>query len=561
MMPEAVGVREGGARPDHWWRQQLSNLYGLFVISMLMFEAREVDAILRLAATSAPALSDCEVVASYLVIHGVLTSRPDTESPDAQIAAQVGSLSGNTGPIVLPDGAWGWCFALRGQSGLNGCLVVRAAKPPPREEFFLLEALGQQTGRALAAAWVHRRETEQAGELQQLNTALSATVARLEGQTNVHEVLSSVSASGAGESGIADALHHLTSLPIAIEDRFGNLRAWSGPGRPDPYPKQGARGRQDMLRRASAVAHPIRVRDRVISLVKPRDEVLGVLAVVDPTKVAGRHEMFALEYGTTVLALELSHQRNLAEVELRLHRDLVDDLITGLDDESAYARADAIGHDLHAPHCVVVIRWRGRQAEDVVVAAAVRATKALQLSSLVSRRSGSVVLLVQGRPDGGTLFRMLADGLGGNGAIGIGSRCDRLADFSRSYSEASRALEIRLNSRVPDGATMFDTLGVYRILDTGENREEVVAFVREWLGKLLDYDLHKNSNLVRTLSQFLECGGSYDETASALVIARSTLRYRLGRIRAITGLDIKDVDSRLNLHVATRAWQVLRGSE
>ena len=151
-MQDAVEVREGGARPDHWWREQLSNLYGLFAISMLMFETRDDDAILRLAVTSAPALSDCEVVASYLVIRGVLTSRTDIESANPSIAAQVGSLSGNTGPIVLPGGAWGWCFALFGQSGLNGCLVVRAAKPPPREEFFLLEALGQQTGRALAAA-------------------------------------------------------------------------------------------------------------------------------------------------------------------------------------------------------------------------------------------------------------------------------------------------------------------------------------------------------------------------------------------------------------------------
>jgi hypothetical protein len=49
MMPEAVGVRKGDARPDPLWRQHLSNFYGLFVISMLMFEAREVDAILRLA--------------------------------------------------------------------------------------------------------------------------------------------------------------------------------------------------------------------------------------------------------------------------------------------------------------------------------------------------------------------------------------------------------------------------------------------------------------------------------------------------------------------------------
>ena len=87
-----------------------------------------------------------------------------------------------------------------------------------------------------------------------------------------------------------------------------------------------------------------------------------------------------------------------------------------------------------------------------------------------------------------------------------------------------------------------------------------MAYVREWLGRLLDYDEHKNTDLVPTLAQYLECGGHYDETASALVIHRSTLRYRLGRIREITDLDLNDVDSRLNLHVATRAWTVLSGS-
>jgi DNA-binding PucR family transcriptional regulator len=109
--------------------------------------------------------------------------------------------------------------------------------------------------------------------------------------------------------------------------------------------------------------------------------------------------------------------------------------------------------------------------------------------------------------------------------------------------------------------TSFEQLGVYRILDTGQNRDEVRAFIREWLGQLLDYDRTKNSELVRTLWQYLECGGNYDETAAALVIHRSTLRYRLGRIREIADLDLNDVDSRLNLHVATRAWQVLSGQE
>jgi len=52
---------------------------------------------------------------------------------------------------------------------------------------------------------------------------------------------------------------------------------------------------------------------------------------------------------------------------------------------------------------------------------------------------------------------------------------------------------------------------------------------------------------------------TYASAARALHIHRSTLRYRLRRIRELSGHDLGAVDSRLNLHVATRAWQILRG--
>ncbi|WP_020664674.1 PucR family transcriptional regulator [Amycolatopsis benzoatilytica] len=553
------GTRETPQGPHSWWRGQQSTLRGLFAVSTMMIDGREADGIIRLAATSVSALSSCDVKAVYLFIGDALRRRDDTE-PDAELDRQVRLLGGVSGPLVLPDGGWCWGFALRGLDGLLGYLVVHAGVEPPKDEFFLLEALGRQTAGALVNASLHRREREHALELQQLNGRLSASVARLEQQTHVHEVLSDISVSGAGEPGIAHAVHQLTSLPVAIEDRFGNLRAWAGPGRPDPYPKHQAHRREELLRRAAAVPHPVREKERVISLVKPRYEVLGVLALVDPHRTVGSHEMFALEYGTTVLALELSHLRNLAEVELRLHRDLVDDLITGTDDESAYARADALGHDLRGAHCVIVVRWGEEQTDDAVAEAVGRAAASLQLSSMISRHSGAVVLLVSGCLEGDTLYRLLSEDLGGAGATGIGGRCDRPGDFPRSYSEAIRALDIRRKSGSPDGATTFDQLGLYRILDSGGNRAEIVAYVREWLGRLLDYDEHKNTDLVQTLAQYLECGGHYDEAASALVIHRSTLRYRLGRIREITDLDLNDVDSRLNLHVATRAWKVLGGS-
>jgi DNA-binding PucR family transcriptional regulator len=78
----------------------------------------------------------------------------------------------------------------------------------------------------------------------------------------------------------------------------------------------------------------------------------------------------------------------------------------------------------------------------------------------------------------------------------------------------------------------------------------------EWLGPLLTYDREKNADLVTTLTHYLDCGGNYDDAAQSLTIHRSTLRYRLGRIRDISGRDLQDVEDRLNLHLATRIVRV-----
>ena len=84
------------------------------------------------------------------------------------------------------------------------------------------------------------------------NRELAATVGRLQRQTKVHEALSTAVAAGTGEQGIADALNDLTGHSVAIEDRFGNLRFWAGPGLPDPYPKQRADQRKLLLHELAA---------------------------------------------------------------------------------------------------------------------------------------------------------------------------------------------------------------------------------------------------------------------------------------------------------------------
>ncbi|WP_405575412.1 helix-turn-helix domain-containing protein [Streptomyces sp. NBC_01167] len=445
-------------------------------------------------------------------------------------------------------------------------LVVGAPSRPARDEHFLVQVLAQETSVALANAAARRRAREHAGELRRLsqdreaaNARLTTSVAALEHQRTVHEVLSEAVASDGGVSGIARAVHGLTGSSVAVEDRFGNLLAWTGPGQPDPYPKPDAARHEQFLQDVARRLSPVHAGGRLVALAQHRGEVLGSMALIAGDGHTAEEVNFVLDHACSALALELAHLRNLAEVELRLRRELVDDLIDGTDDESAYARAAAVGHDLHGPHRMAVVQWEGR-TDDTFIQAVGRAAAGLRIRSLLARRSGMAVLVLEGQPRSDALHLAVARELGsGIGSIGLGGRCDAPAKIPRSYKEALRALEVRRLSREPYGTTSYEELGLFRMLGAGGDYEEVETFVHEWLGPLIDYDAAHRSDLVQTLFQYFECGGNYDGTAAALSIHRSTLRYRLQRIREVSDNDLKDVDSRLNLHVATRAWKILGG--
>jgi DNA-binding PucR family transcriptional regulator len=144
--------------------------------------------------------------------------------------------------------------------------------------------------------------------------------------------------------------------------------------------------------------------------------------------------------------------------------------------------------------------------------------------------------------------------MGGICRIGVGGASTEPSSFARSHREAQFALQLQAATHSPGQVTAFDELGVYRLLSGGADVDSIDWFIRDWLGPLLDYDKAKNSELVRTLSAYLECGGNYDATARRMSLHRSTLRYRLQRIRTVSGRELSDPDTRFNLQLATRAW-------
>src|ERR1700726_2342693 len=418
------------AEVDADGKAQLSNLYGILVLTSLMFDGRGADSILELAADAVSSLSRCHTEATYLIMNGSLTDGRDRgRNLDRQLDSIVVANLGVDQPIVLPDGRWRYAINLRGVNALIGAIVICAPVAALPDELFLLKVLAQQTAAAMTSAALHLQESVQRVQLRDLTVErertihqLSETVAELKRRGEIHTALTAVSGSGRGEAGIANALHELTSLPVAVEDVFGNLRAWSGGPPPTDYRSVGGDNREEMMRCSAAQANPVRDGARLFCVIRPQTEILGVVLMHDPKGRADRLDIVALEYAAMVLAVEMSHQRALAETELRLRRDLIEDLLAGTDDDSAYLRAEALHHNLRVPHRITVLHWGPEVDSDLIAKAARRWAISSGLHAFTARRSTMTIMLTDGMPEPSRLHHAVSAEVGSDrGSIGVGS--------------------------------------------------------------------------------------------------------------------------------------------
>lgn len=533
-----------------------SGLYDLFKLGSRMFERPSTRGTLRLAGASIKAIAGCAVRASYVAADGRLARY--SGRANRRLDLLVEARAGKSG--VLEDGdVWRYALFFWGTGKVRGAFVVQSAAPPSSEEMFLLHALAEPTGAALATADLIDRERRQAREFRRIgetqvrsNLEMAATIARLNAHQHIRDSIVAAAGTGNGEAQIVEAVSAITKRSVVLQDSFGNERAFSGvadsvaPSRMLPPDGDPSSARRFGTEWRSTPIHS-------------RGETLGVIGIHDPDDSRSDDDRFAVEYASAMIAVELAHRRNVAEVEIRLGRDLADDLVAGVEPADALARAEALHFDLRGAQRVVLVVWESPTPNGVDIGAALRHELAeMRVPALISRRSDSMLAVVADGHDLSTLYERLSAALTSTrGTIGVGGRY-LAEDLADSFAEARRAMHIRVESRWPYGLSNHDDLGLLRILDTSDHGVELERYANEWLGALVEHDRDHRSELVRTLGVYLDSGGNYDRTADALIIHRSTLRYRLGRIRELTGRDVTDPDSRLHLHIAIRIRAALR---
>ena len=86
---------------------------------------------------------------------------------------------------------------------------------------------------------------------------------------------------------------------------------------------------------------------------------------------------------------------------------------------------------------------------------------------------------------------------------------------------------------------------------------ELKRFYNETVRPLVAYDEQYETDLLGTLSTFLDCDANVNATAARLITHRHTIRYRFERVRELTGLDVSSTDGREKLSLGLKAMRVL----
>ncbi|SMH43892.1 transcriptional regulator, CdaR family [Rathayibacter oskolensis] len=531
-----------------------SDLFDFSRAGSAILEQPTVRRTVRLASAAARTITGCAVLAVYIADRGTLSrySGRANRRLDLLVEARAGSSG-----ALTSDRGWRYALFLRAGGAVRGAFALEAAAEPSREALVLLCALAEPAGAALAATELLERERRRARELWRLgeaqaseNRTLAATIARLDAHEHIRVAFDA--AAGDGETRIIAVLSALTGRSVVLQDSFGNERAF--------VPVDGSAAPPNLR---SCVGAPAAARGAPgwrCTTICSGEEAVGVIGVHDPDDDLSDDDLFALEHARALMAIELVHHRSIAEVEIRLGRDLADDLVAGCDGVEALARAELLHFDLSGHLRAVLVSWERPTPSRVDIATALRhELTVMHAPALVSRRTdGAVLAIVSDRHDLSGLYERLASTTdSARGTIGVGGRCVA-RDLPRSFAEATRTLRIRVESSQPHGFSHHDDLGLLRILDTSDGGVELAAYLETWLGALIAHDRDHHPELVRTLTVYLDSGGNYDRTAEALTIHRSTLRYRLGRIRELSGRDLADPECRFNLHIAVRARAALR---
>jgi sugar diacid utilization regulator len=364
--------------------------------------------------------------------------------------------------------------------------------------------------------------------------------------------------SGAGLPEVVRAAARALDASLVLADRTGGILAVAARSPADERSlTAGAAGVQSIeLKVADTPVGALRMRSRSDAEPEPAFVRLVTTLIASEVERLRAPQLASVEATSTFLHAVLSQQFDTSEELAARAAELGIDLSDG--GSILVVRAH--------PHVPTEERWRER-----VMAVAERGARAVApgavaaLSDRADVTGAQVLVLVPGAVEAvakrvaDALLRELQAGLAGHSfTIGRSRVAHDPRDLHRAGDEAVLAANVA-EGDADRPVLAFDETGAYRLLLSAmsEDPAELQRFYAETVEPLVAYDEQYETDLVQTVEAFLDADGNVAGTAQRLFTHRHTVRYRLERVKELSGLDVGSTDGREKLSLGLKAMRVL----
>ncbi len=354
---------------------------------------------------------------------------------------------------------------------------------------------------------------------------------------------------GRGLPGLARAAADAIGSPVAFLDRSGIVLAVAGATR-------------DQEKRLTGAGDGVATHDLGIG-----DEKVGELRYI-----GDEVDQAAIEVLRALAALEVERARSADWGNEAAVTELVAGLLDGSlsQAEELAARASEAGCDLSRGGGMLMVKahsgsaregdWRSRVVDLTV--RTIRAQAPGSVAAMTEVEQGSVVGVIVPTTDEEklrkveeALERELPRSLSG---LTVTISRSRHAAEAGEFERAAREAHLALNVGEAEGRSpiAFEDTGAYRLL-LGTTSEELHSFYSETVEPLVAYDEQYETDLVATVEAYLDSDANVPATAKKMFTHRHTIRYRLERIRDLSGHDATATEGRERLGLGIKAMRVL----
>ncbi len=408
-----------------------------------------------------------------------------------------------------------------------------------------------------------------------MSEILEKQVFQLEYFRKIHEKFREMAIKDCSIEKVIEVLSEIIGNPVEIYDKNHNLILSTFRDPIDIILKVG--DRENLINKEFYKYSKIKIDNneinQIITKISSIDDTNLYLSVIELNKEVTELDFLAIENACTNVALNMTKNIAVKEVEERFMNDIVNNILFRKPElnDTLLKKANISGIDLFGRYFISVLNMKV-DIDDIKYNLKKKLGRLVKkYQGVYSLRDDNIIIFVKEKNgiDSNKILKEFKKDLNNlnlfilnicenDGFVaGIGRKTKGYENFINSYQQAIDAINIGRELNKENTIFDYEELGSFKLISDIAKSKDINTYIPASVLSLMEIDKEKNSELLKTLEAYIKNNNHIKNTSKELFIHPKTVSYRLEQIKSLTDTDLEDSDELFEIQIGIKILNFL----